>query len=73
MRKPTSFGIAVKTKLMTMGQTQEWLCSEVKNTTGLFVDSSYMAKILNGQRSAPKVRGAIKDILDLPDEGGDNE
>lgn len=73
MRKPTSFGIAVKTRLMTMGRTQEWLCSEVKNTTGLFVDSSYMAKILNGQRPAARVKSAIKDILDLPDEGGENE
>ena len=73
MRKPTKFGYAVKTRLLEMGQTQQWLCSEVSARTGLFLDSGYLYKILSNQREAATIRSAIKDILDLPDEGGENE
>lgn len=35
---------------------------------GMFMDSGYMYKILTGQRSAPKIVQAIREILDLPDQ-----
>jgi hypothetical protein len=50
-----------------MGKTQNWLEQTVTDRTGLFVDSSYMYKILTGQRSAPKIVAAIREILNLPE------
>jgi hypothetical protein len=35
--------------------------------TGVFVDDSYLYKILTGQRNAPKIVQAIRDILEIPD------
>ena len=63
--KLTEFGIEVKTRLMRMGQTQTWLEQEVTRRTGLYVDSSYMYRILTGKRAAPKVVCAINEILEL--------
>lgn len=73
MRIPTKFGYTVKTKLLEIGQTQQWLCSEITRRTGLFIDSGYLYKILSNQREAATIRAAIKDILDLPDEGGETK
>lgn len=63
--KFTDFGIEVKTRLLTMGKSQTWLEGQVSEKTGLFVDSSYMYKVLTGQRNAPKVVGAIRTILEM--------
>lgn len=63
--KLTEFGIEVRTRLMRMGQTQTWLEQEVTRRTGLYVDSSYMYRILTGQRAAPKVVCAINEILEI--------
>lgn len=63
--KFTEFGLCVKTELLKSGRTQTWLESTVQEKTGLFVDSSYMYKILTGQRSAPKITQAICEILNL--------
>ena len=41
---------------------------EIKERTGLYVDSGYMYKILTGQRNAPKIVAAIREILNLPNE-----
>ena len=65
--KYTDFGLCVKTELLRMGKTQNWLEQTVTDRTGLFVDSSYMYKILTGQRSAPKIVAAIREILNLPE------
>lgn len=64
--KFTEFGLCVKTKLLHLGQSQKWLEEEVSKSTGLTVDNGYMYKILTGQRNAPKVVQAIRDILDIP-------
>jgi hypothetical protein len=45
--------------------TQKWLEEQISTVTGLFVDSSYLYKILTGQRNAPKVVEAIRNILDI--------
>lgn len=63
--KFTDFGLCVKTKLLQIGKDQMWLVKAVSEKTGLYVDSSYMYKILTGQRNAPKVVGAICEILNL--------
>ena len=63
--KFSDFGLDVKTKLLRMGKTQTWLEEEVSKRTGLFVDDSYMYKILTGQRNAPKIVSAICEILGI--------
>lgn len=65
--KFTDFGLCVKTELLRKGKHQAWLESEIRTRTGLFVDSGYMYKILTGQRNAPKIVSAIRDILQIED------
>lgn len=64
-RTPTAFGISVKMRLMELGQTQEWLISECKSRTGMYVDSSTMYKLLTGQLDSVRLKTAIRDILGL--------
>lgn len=65
--KFTPFGLCVKTELLRTGRTQKWLEEEISTRTGLYTDSGYMHKILTGQRSAPKIVQAIREILELPE------
>lgn len=65
MSKFTNFGLCVKTKLLQNGKTQKWLEQTVSDKTGLFVDGGYMHKILTGQRNAPKIVEAIREILNI--------
>ena len=69
--KYTPFGLCVKTELLRRGETQEWLGKQITSKYGLFVDSGYMYKILTGQRNAPKIVQAIREILDLPEQSQD--
>ena len=55
----------VKYRLIDLGKNQKWLEEEISKKTGLFVDSSYLNKIYNGERNAPKLRAAICEILDI--------
>lgn len=59
------FGKAVKKTLIDREKTQAWLCQEITARTGLFVDGSYLNRIYNGERNAPKIVEAIRDILDI--------
>lgn len=63
--KFTDFGLCVKTELLRKGKEQKWLEAAVTEKTGLYVDSGYLYKILTGQRNAPKVVAAIREILSL--------
>ena len=63
LSKFSDFGLCVKTKLLQIGKEQKWLEKSVSEQTGLYVDSGYMYKILTGQRNAPKIVAAIKEIL----------
>ena len=65
LSKFTDFGLLVKTKLLQNGKGQKWLEEEVAEKTGLFVDGGYMYKILTGQRNAPKIVAAIREILNI--------
>ena len=63
----TPFGKEVKKRLVDLEQSQDWLIQNITTKTGLFMDSGYMHKILTGERSAPKVVQAIREILDIPE------
>jgi hypothetical protein len=71
LSKFSDFGLCVKTKLLQNGKEQKWLEEAVAEKTGLFVDSGYMYKILTGQRNAPKIVQAIREILDIKEESGE--
>ena len=65
--KFSDFGLTVKTELLRRGKEQKWLADAVSDKTGLYVDNGYMYKILTGQRKAPKVVAAIREILGMED------
>lgn len=58
----------VKYRLIDLEKSQKWLEEQVREKTGLFVDSSYLTKIFNGDRNAPKVKSAICEILDIKED-----
>ncbi len=62
-RALTPFGIAIKTKLIVIGQNQEWLIGQAREKTGMYVDSSNLYKLMTGQLNSQKLESAIKDIL----------
>ena len=64
---------AVVCALIDHDMTQEDLRKAVTAKTGLFCDSAYMTRILNGERKAPKIRAAIAEILGMPEEVHDAE
>ena len=64
--KLTDFGLCVKTELLRRGMEQKELGKRIAENTGLYVDSGYIYKILTGQRNAPKIVQAIRDILEMP-------
>lgn len=50
---------------MDLDQTQEWLMQQVREDTGLFIDRSYLHKILTGKLATPKIVESISKILEL--------
>ena len=64
-RPITDFGKSVKFALINEGKTLTWLSEEVTKKTGLYLDSSYMSKILTGQKNPKKIIDAIKEILEI--------
>lgn len=58
----------VKKRLIDLEKNQKWLEEQVREKTGLFIDSSYLNKIFTGQRAAPKIVSAIREILDIKEE-----
>ena len=65
MAKTTDFGKTVKIRLVELDKTQEWLIASVKEKTGLYFDSAYCWKVLNGVLTPPKIIEAICEILDI--------
>lgn len=66
MAQITAFGKEVKKRLVDIDCQQAWLVEEVRKETGQFFDGGDLRKILTGQRNAPKIVQAIRDVLDLP-------
>lgn len=65
--KFSDFGLRVKMQLLQIGKTQKWLEEAISEKTGLFVDSGYLYKVFTGQRNAPKIVAAIREILSIED------
>ena len=65
LSKYSDFGLSAKVKLLQIGKDQKWLEEEISRKTGLYVDSSYLYKIFTGQRNAPKIVAAIREILSM--------
>lgn len=63
----TDYGKRVKHRLIDIDKTQKWLQDEVTKKTGLYMDRSYMTKILTGQLATPKIVSAINEILQIGD------
>jgi len=66
MAQFTVFGKDIKKRLIDLEHTQVWLIEQVRQTTGLYFDDSYLYKIQTGQLATPKIVSAIRDILELP-------
>ena len=64
-RKLTDFGLAVKTRLLQLGRGQKWLQQQIRERTGMFMDSGYLYKILTGQRCPEGIIRAMKEILGM--------
>ena len=71
LSKFSDFGLRVKVELLRNGKEQKWLEEAVAEKTGLFVDGSYMYKVLTGQRNAPKIVAAIREILNIQEDAED--
>ena len=60
-RTPTAFGLEI-------GQPQEWLIRACREKTGMYVDSSTMYKLLTGQLDSQRLKAAIREVLQIPDD-----
>lgn len=61
----TSYGKAIKKKLIDLDKTQVWLMREITERTGLFIDSSYLNRICSGKANSARIKAAINEILEL--------
>lgn len=61
----TNYSKRVKKRLVDMGQTQVWLMEQVREKTGLYVDSSYLSKIFTGKEPGERIVTAINEILGI--------
>ena len=62
------FKKAVKHRLVDMEMSQAELIRQVREKTGMFLDTSYINKIYRGEKNSPKIKRAIREILNLPEE-----
>lgn len=61
----SEFGKEVKKALVDRGQSQKQLILQVKEKTGLYLDSAYLSKILAGKKVPPRIVAAIREILEI--------
>lgn len=64
----SEYGKRIKVALINEGMSQNELIERVREDTGLYMDTSYLSKILNGLNTNPKICGAINRILNLEEE-----
>lgn len=62
---PSDFELEVKMKLLQRGMKQTELIQAVQSDTGLFLDDSYLYKILRGERKPEKIIQSICKILEI--------
>ena len=63
--KKTELEKRVKFRLIELNKKQNWLIEEIHRKTGLYVDTSYLLKIMRGTCKSPKIVAAISEILDI--------
>lgn len=68
----SGFELEVKMKLLQRGMKQTELIQAVQSDTGLFLDDSYLYKILRGERKPEKIIQSICKVLDI-EKGNENE
>ncbi len=68
MAAPGDFKLAVKHRLVDLDKTQAWLAREIVAKTGLYMDSTYLSKIISGKAKSARITAAIREILNLPGE-----
>ena len=58
-------GIRIKHRLLDLGKRQAWLISEMKKREpNMFLDSSYMARLLDGTETSGPKMALINQILE---------
>ena len=58
-------GIRVKHRLLDLGKRQAWLIEEMKRREpNLYMDSGYMARLLNGNEVSARKMAIINEILE---------
>lgn len=62
---PSGFELEVKMELLQRGMKQTELIQAVQSDTGLFLDDSYLYKILRGERKPEKIIQSICKILEI--------
>lgn len=67
---PSDFELEVKMKLLQRGMKQMELIQAVQSDTGLFLDDSYLYKILRGERKPKKIIQSICKILEIEQKEG---
>ena len=67
---PSGFELEVKMKLLQRGMKQTELIQAVQSDTGLFLDDSYLYKILRGERKPEKIIQSICKILEIEKKEG---
>lgn len=67
LKRPlTPLGVEIKTKLVSLNETQEWLIEQAKEKSGMYVDCSNLYKLMTGQLHSKRLEGAIREILKIP-------
>ena len=61
----TDYGKRIRMRLVELNKSQKWLVNEVKERTGLYFDSSYLNKIMNGSEKSVNITSAINEILEI--------
>lgn len=65
-RSLTPLGMQIKIFLLNLNKTQEWLISQAREKTGMYVDSSNLYKLMTGQLHSRRLENAIRNILKIP-------
>lgn len=65
MKPNCALGAQIRKRLIDLNQRQKWLIEQVRASTGLYFDGSYLYKICVGELSSPKIVSAIREILEI--------
>lgn len=67
LKRPlTPLGKQIKMSLLDLNETQEWLISQAREKTGMYVDSSNLYKLMTGRLHSKRLESAIREVLKIP-------